>query len=1069
MNTTNCKTKKVSLLSRTLAMCLVALFCSAATAIAQNVVKGTVRDASGEALPGVTVTVKGQKGAGAVTDMNGNFSINAPRNAQLTFTYVGMKPQTVSVGNRKQIAISLTDDESTLNDVVVVGYGQAKKMTLTGAVSAMKGDELLKGPSTNISSLLGGKLPGLTSLQESGEPGDDQASLRIRGSQYSALYIVDGMPRSINDIDPNDVESVSVLKDGASAAVYGLNAAGGVIIVTTKQGVKGKPKVSYDGQYGVSMNANFPEFMDGPEFAYYFNLADYMDKLALGLVKSREDYTPIFTREDVQKMLNNDPTDGWDNVNYIDKVFGTGHTQKHNLSLRGGTDAVKYYVSMGYMNQKGNIDNFNYRRYNLRTNLEANVGKGWTINVGVVGTVGRKSDPRFTAGSSDDANQSTENSFLSIGKQAIVMQPYLPMTYNGLYTGFVPANQSTSHAPLAAINQSGYRKTRSTELNSNISVTYDAPWLKGLKFKATGSYDYLSSRNKNLSTPYQTSVWSLRDKFWSTYDTPELTPGTLNKIGEGEYITESLVGQLSAEYTRLFGKHNVDALVLVEGRDYKGSSMAAYADHVPFAQLPEINFGTALSEDSQSGYSGHTRTAGYVFRLKYDYNNTYMAEFSGRYDGSYNFSGNESGKRWGFFPSFSAGWRISQEKFMQSTHNWLTDLKIRGSIGLLGNDGVPEYSFLSTYALAGNRIFNGTAYSSWYTNGIANPTLTWSKTRSSNVGFDATFWDGLLSVEFDYFYNLNYDLLTAMGGDKAPSMGGYYYTYENNNRYSNYGLEWTITHRNKFNLAGKPFQYQASVNMTYAKSKWLRYPDSPNTPEYQKVVGTSVDAYSVWIGEGLYRTEEEIENSAWYGGRRPQLGDIRYRDVNGDGIIDDQDRMRVGRSNRPEIMMGINLGASWNGFDLSMQFTGGFKFDVSLLGIYYNGAADNTVWTQTFKEGANSPLWLVKNSYSDINPNGKYPRITEPYNSYQNSNGLSSTFWMMSGNYLRLKTAQLGYTLPKRWMDTIGIERVRVFVEGSNLFTIDSLPTGIDPESPRVNNGYYPQQRTIMGGINVTF
>lgn len=978
-----------------------------------------------------------------------------------------MKPQAVSVGNRKQINVSLADDESTLNDVVVVGYGQAKKMTLTGAVSAMKGDELLKGPSTNISQLLGGKLPGLTSLQESGEPGSDYADLRIRGSQYGALYIVDGMPRSIADIDPNDVESVSVLKDGASAAVYGLNAAGGVIIVTTKQGVKGKPKVSYDGQYGVSKNANFPEFLDGPEFAYYWNLADYMDKLALGTVTSRADYTPVFTREMVQKMTNGDPTDGWDNVNYIDKVFGTGHTMKHNVGLRGGTDAIKYYTGMGYMNQKGNVENFNYRRYNLRSNLEAKVGNGWTINVGAVGTVTRKSAPRFAAGGSDDINAGVENSWMSIAKQALAMHPYLPEKYNGLYTGVAPRNQQGySHSPLAAINESGYRRSRIMQLNSNLSVTYDAPWLKGLQFKATGSYDYTSQRNKDLYTQYRTSVFSVLSQTWTTYETPDLTVANQNQVNEGEYINEQMVGQLSVEYNRLFGKHSVDALVLVEARDYKSTGLVASADHVPFVQLPELSFGTALTSGSQSGYSGHTRTAGYVFRLKYDYNNTYMTEFSGRYDGSYNFSG--SGKRWGFFPSFSAGWRISQESFMKNTRSWLTDLKVRGSIGLLGNDGVSAYSFLSTYALAGNRIFNGSAYSSWYTDGIANPDLTWSKTRSSNVGFDATFWDGLLSVEFDYFYNLNYDLLTYMGGDKAPSMGGYYFTYENNNRYSNYGLEWTISHRNKFNLGGKPFQYNASVNMTWAKSKWLRYPDSPNSPEYQKLVGTSVDAYTVWVGDGLYRTQEEIDNSAWYGNRRPQLGDIRYKDLNGDGVIDSQDQTRVGRSNRPEIMMGINLGASWNGFDINMQFTGGFKFDVSLLGQYFNTYADNTIWSQTFKEYENSPLWLVKDSYSDINPNGKYPRITVS-GAYDNANGLSSTFWMKSGNYLRLKTAQIGYTLPKKWMDAIGIEKVRIYCEGSNLFTIDSLPTGIDPESPRVNNGYYPQQRTIMGGINVTF
>jgi hypothetical protein len=336
------------------------------------------------------------------------------------------------------------------------------------------------------------------------------------------------------------------------------------------------------------------------------------------------------------------------------------------------------------------------------------------------------------------------------------------------------------------------------------------------------------------------------------------------------------------------------------------------------------------------------------------------------------------------------------------------------------------------------------------------------------LGFDATLWDGLLGVEFDWFYNLNYDLLTAMGGDKAPSMGGYYPTYANNNRYSNYGIEWNITHRNKFTLGGRPFRYNIDVNMTWAKSKWLRYPDSPNTQEWRKVVGTSVDSYMAWIADGLFRSEEEIDNSAWYG-TRPNVGDIKYRDLNGDGQINEQDKARVGRSNRPQIMGGLNIGASWNGFDLNMQFTAGFKFDVSLLGTYYNGYDDNTIWSQTFKEGANSPLWLVQNSYSIDNPDGEYPRITLGQVSHGGDNGLASTFWMKKGDYLRLKTAQLGYTLPKSWLHALNIERIRIYVEGSNLFTIDDLPKGVDPESPRVNNGYYPQQRTFMGGINITF
>ena len=787
--------------------------------------------------------------------------------------------------------------------------------------------------------------------------------------------------------------------------------------------------------------------------------------VANGTITSREDYVPHFTKKNVEAMLNDDPTDGWDNVNYIDKVFGTGHLMKHNLSVQGGTKALSYYVGGGYMNQKGNIDNFDYRRYNLRSNLNADLGRGWKMDLGLVGTITRKNQPRYNSGGSDGVDAGGETGWLSIGHQTVMMRPYLPEKWNGLYTGAIPNNNSIVYSPLAAIYESGYKKTRATEINSNFSISYDAPWLKGLSFKATGAYDYLSSRNKNLSTAYQTYAPNSAGQL-IIYNDPEAVQQ--NQLAEGQYTTEQMVGQFSVAYARMFGKHNIDAMMLVEGRDFKSSSMAAYAEKIPFAGLPELSYGTPLAKDSQSGYSGHTRTAGYVFRLKYDYNNTYLAEFSGRYDGSYNFSGNVSSKRWGFFPSFSAAWRVSNEKFMESTKSWLSDFKLRASMGLLGNDAVSAYSFLSTYSFAGNRVFNGNIYSSLYTSSVANPELTWSKTRTSNLGFDLTLWDGKLGLEFDWFYNLNYDILASMAGDKAPSMGGYFHSVANHDRYANYGLEWTVSHRNKFQLAGKPFQYGASLNMTYAKSKWLRYLDQPNMQEWRKRVGTSVDACDVWIADGLFRSEEEIDNSAWYGSR-PNVGDIKYRDINGDGKIDEQDRARIGRSNRPEIMMGLNLNASWNGFDLNMQFTGGFKFDVSMLGTYYNYCDDNTIWTQTFKEGANSPLWLVQDAYSIDNPNGKYPRITLSNVTHGGDNGLASTFWMRNGNYIRLKTAQLGYTLPKQWLRTINIERVRLFVEGSNLFTIDSLPTGIDPESPGVNNGYYPQQRTFLGGINITF
>ena len=1060
--------RKKSLLKRTLLLMFVTLALGCTNSFAQGLIKGIVKDATGATLPGVSVTVKGSSAtSGGITDVDGRYSVKASPKDVLVFSYIGMKTLQVTVGNRKQVDVTMEDNVSSLNEVIVVGYGTAKKQSLTGAVSAMKGDDLLKAPSTNVSSLLGGRLPGIASLQTSGQPGDDQAALTIRGSYTGATYIVDGMPRSINDVDPNDIESVSVLKDGASAAVYGLGAAGGVIIITTKKGKEGKTKITYDGQFGASMNANFPKFMNGPEFADYYNMADMMDKLASGAIASREDYTPVFTRKDVQMMLNNDPTDGWDNVNYIKKVFGTGFNMKHNVTFTGGNKDLNYFLSLGYMDQKGNIDNFNYKRYNVRTNIESSFGKGFKLSFGAVGTVSRLHTPRFNAGGSDTYNNG-DTGFLSIAHQAIQMHPYLPMIYNGLYTSTLINNASIPYSPLAAINQSGYKKTEGFDLQSNFTLQYDAPWLKGLTLKFTGSYDWGTSHNKNLSTRYQTYMMTdITNGTYKLQDDPEgLTADKPNKLGEGQYTTQQMVGQYSVEYAHAFGKHNVDAMGLLEMRDWKCNDLSAYVKNLPVVQLPELGLGTA-DDDPVGGYSGHTRTAGYVFRLKYDYDNKYLAEFSGRYDGSYKFNGNVSSKRWGFFPAVSVGWRLSSEEFMKK-FTWLDDLKLRASVGLMGDDAVTAYSYLSNYAFGGKRIIGGIAQSSVYTASIANPYLTWSKTRSSNIGFDATLWGGKLGVEFDVFYNYTYDMLSGMSGGHSLSMGGYYMTYANNNKMDSKGYEIVLTHRNKFLVDGKPFNYNVGVNASYAKNRWLKYTDDANEPECQKVTGKSVYANYGWVAEGLFRDEDDITNSPWYS-TRPNLGDIKYKDLNGDGKIDNQDRARIGKDNLPRFTYGLNLGANWNGFDFNAQFTGGLNFDVSMTGTYGNGYDDNTIWTQTFKEGANSPLFLVQKSYSIDNPNGKYPRLTLSHTTHGGDNGLASTFWFRKGDYIRMKSLQFGYTFPQKWMSFLGIDKLRLYFEGSNLFTIDSLPDGMDPESPQVNNGYYPQQKTLMGGISLTF
>lgn len=526
-----------------------------------------------------------------------------------------------------------------------------------------------------------------------------------------------------------------------------------------------------------------------------------------------------------------------------------------------------------------------------------------------------------------------------------------------------------------------------------------------------------------------------------------------------------LIGQASVGYVHSFGKHNLDILALAEVRDWKANGLGAMSKNIPFASLPELSQGTQV-EGSVYGSSDATRSAGYVARLRYNYDEKYLAEFSGRYDGSYKFAG-MSKTRWGFFPSASLGWNMAKERWLENASG-LDELKLRASIGLLGNDSVSPYAFLSAYKQGGNVVLGGSAKPSYYTYVIANQNLSWEKTLSYNAGVDLSLWNEKFGAEIDAFYNYTYDILTAQGSNFPPSMGGYYPTFVNGNAIDTGGIDIMLSHKNTIMLAGQPFTYGISGNVTYAKSRWIIYPDQPNIPEYQKVTGTEVEAIMTWVADGLYKSEEEIDNSAWYG-TRPCIGDIKYVDINGDGKIDWDDKCRVGRNNRPKLTYGLNLNFSWYGFDLSAQFTGGALFDVSLTGTYYNGYDDNTVWTQTFKENANSPLFLVENAYSIYNPDGTFPRLTLGNTGHGGDNGLGSTFWLRDGKYVRLKTAQLGYTFPRKWMERLKIDTLRLFVEGQNLFTIDGLPDGIDPESPGTNNGYYPQQRIVMGGLTLTF
>ena len=593
----------------------------AAYVSAQPTIRGKVTDQSGNPLEGVVVIVQGTTN-GAMTDFNGDYSISSLKQGDvLLFSSLGFADQTFEcTGSLSKIDVTMAEDVNYLEETIVVGYGTQKKSSMTSAVSAMKGDELLKAPATNVSQLLAGRLTGVSSVQESGEPGLDQASIRIRGSQGAVKYVVDGFPvDNINDIDPFDIESISVLKDGASAAVYGLQASNGIIIVTTKKGSSGKPKITYNATLGASMNANFPEFMDGPQFAYYYNVAQMMDQLSSGAIASEKDYVPYFTKEQVEMMTNGDPTDGWDNVNYIDKVFGTGFTQKHNITVQAGNETSKYFVSFGYLGQQGNIDNYNYDRYNVRANIESELAKNFKFTMGLSGVISNRHTPGFGTGGSD---MGSETGWLSIANQTIQMHPYLPEKYNGYWTAAQKKNIGLPQSPLAAIYESGYKKTRSMDVSANASLSYDVPWVPGLQLKASGSFDYGASMNKNLNTPFDLMMYAAGE--WSEVADPRGKGDGVN-LGEGTSYYQYMTGQAGVSYINTFGKHFVEALALAEVRDNRSNGHSAYAKLIPFAELPELSYGQPANSPI-GGWSGASRSAGYVFRARYNWDERYLAE-----------------------------------------------------------------------------------------------------------------------------------------------------------------------------------------------------------------------------------------------------------------------------------------------------------------------------------------------------------------------------------------------------------------------------------------------------------
>ncbi|MCD8081652.1 MAG: SusC/RagA family TonB-linked outer membrane protein, partial [Bacteroides sp.] len=728
--------------------------------------------------------------------------------------------------------------------------------------------------------------------------------------------------------------------------------------------------------------------------------------------------------------------------------------QHHNVSVSGGTQKVKYFLTAGYYDQKGNIRNFNFDRFNVRSNIDAQVTRNLSISMDLAGRLEKRSAPALGVG---------KNEYLSIPMQAIRMHPYLPETYEGVPVASLVNPVGIN--PVASRDLSGSNQSKMSVFQSNFTIRWNLPWVKGLHLKAMLSYDHdytygkvfkntFDVMNADVSNMKELGVNYQKDTFKGIAET---------SLSESMGRASRLTGQYSINYARTFGKHDVTGLFLLEHsqRNYNGFHVTGR--DFDLTDIPELDHANSIG--AGKGFGGNSSKqprAGYVGRITYAYDSKYLVEFSGRYDGSYKFARE---KRWDFFPAVSVGWRISQEDFFRENVSFIDHMKLRLSYGKLGSDAnASAFNYLRYMDWASTSpmvVVGGVPQRALMTSSVASPNMIWEVATSYNAGIEATFLNGLLGVEFDYFYKIISDILRSQSGIMPPSMGGNYESRVNDGRVDSRGFELVLSHNSRI----KEVNFGARLNLNWSRNRIIRIDESANIPDWYRQNGRRVGMKDGYIAEGLFQTEEEIANSAVVNtSTRP--GDIKYKDLNGDGRITyDQDKTWIGRSNIPELMGGLNLTAEWKGLDVSVLFQGAAICDVALMGFYSGVGWDNTEFTRPFYGGGNSPVYLMENSWTTDNPTAKYPRLTTVSG---NNNAFSNTIWIINGSYLRLKNAQIGYTLPRSVSNYIGAQRLRFYLAGTNLLTWSHNPY-LDPEAPDVNNGYYPQQRTFTFGVNVTF
>jgi TonB-linked SusC/RagA family outer membrane protein len=971
-------------------------------------VSGKVLDENSAGLPGVSVVLKGTQ-KGTTTDGDGQFKIEVPdESATLVFSFVGFVTKELVVGSQTSLTISLVPENTALKELVVVGYGTQKKINLTGAVATVGSDQVANRPVTNMSTALQGILPGVTVVQKSGQPGRDTGIIRVRGvgtmnsaspSSGSPMVVVDGLISSMENLNPNDIESISVLKDASAGAIYGSRAANGVILVTTKRGKAGKPVVSYNSYIGLQKPTNLPD---------YLGSYDYGKLLNEGLVN--EGQQPRFTEAELNKFK-----DGSDPFNYPDTDWlkllykGSGVQQSHNLSVSGGTDASRYLLSFGYLNQKGLIKNTDNERYNVRFNLDSKISD--RLSVGLTSSFLRQgiSEPSAIAGG-PGLNFS------------IVYANRIPPTVankyqNGAWMRYLDGN------PNAWIENGGSIADKISSAMGNAFA--ELIILKGLKLRGSAGVDY-NFTDKNTH---------LKDLTYGdgSYQGP-------NSVKNDNLRNARITLQAFLTYEKSFGKHNLNVLVGSSRETYNYNETGAFRRSLPSNDLTDVNAGSTEGMTA-TGLSYESKLGSYFGRVNYDYQGKYLLEASMRYDGSSKFAAE---KRWGVFPSFSAGWRVSEEAFLKNVHA-ITDLKLRGSYGSVGNNDILDYLYIPTVALGVNYPFNGSIAAGAAQQVAANTSLQWEKSTTFDIGADLALFNNRITLTADYYDRYTNNILVAV---PVSSIYGLPAPTVNAGAMRNKGLELVLGHANRIG----DFSYNVSFNIAFNKNNVEKYANPSKTKRIQ-AEGYSWNSFFGYEAIGKYQTDEEVQNLPKVVGSPVQRGDLIFKDQNNDGKVDGNDRIDLG-SDIPKTTYGINLNARYKSFDLVV------------LG---QGAANVKQYLQDqvqfpFVNGYKAQTKHL-DRWTPETPDGKFPRTHVS----QWHNYAISSFSVVKANYLRLKNLQVGYSFTPKVLKSIKVNSLRLYLSGQNLLTMTKLDSGFDPESAENAQFGYPNVKIYTAGLNINF